>query len=211
MAKTAYLTFDDGPTKNSQAIRDILDQGHAKGTFFIQGNHIQEKYRELLQKMAQEGHYLGLHSMTHQHDWLYVHQDHPQNFLGEMREVQELLAGITGHESTLYRPPFGSHGNFTDPLAQTMKESGLRCWDWHIDTKDWDIATTAEEIFDKVKTYIEENVAPSPVVILFHEHHESTLQSLPRVIKYLQSKGYHMKAYQESEHFTLNSLQIEGL
>ena len=32
--KVIYLTFDDGPSKNTKRILDILDKYHAKATFF---------------------------------------------------------------------------------------------------------------------------------------------------------------------------------
>ena len=37
--KVVYLTFDDGPSENTQAILDILNQYGAKATFFITGGH----------------------------------------------------------------------------------------------------------------------------------------------------------------------------
>ena len=37
--KVVYLTFDDGPSKNTQPILDILEQYGAKATFFITGGH----------------------------------------------------------------------------------------------------------------------------------------------------------------------------
>ena len=33
--KVVYLTFDDGPSANTQRVLDILDQYDAKATFFI--------------------------------------------------------------------------------------------------------------------------------------------------------------------------------
>ena len=36
--KVVYLTFDDGPSQNTQRVLDILDRYHAKATFFVTGN-----------------------------------------------------------------------------------------------------------------------------------------------------------------------------
>lgn len=33
--KVMYLTFDDGPSQNTQEILDILDRFHVKATFFV--------------------------------------------------------------------------------------------------------------------------------------------------------------------------------
>lgn len=35
--KVVYLTLDDGPSKNTQAVLDILDKYNAKATFFVTG------------------------------------------------------------------------------------------------------------------------------------------------------------------------------
>ena len=37
--KTVYLTFDDGPSENTQKVLDILDQYDAKATFLLRGRN----------------------------------------------------------------------------------------------------------------------------------------------------------------------------
>ena len=37
--KTVYLTFDDGPSENTQKVLDILDKYNAKATFFVTGTN----------------------------------------------------------------------------------------------------------------------------------------------------------------------------
>ena len=37
--KVVYLTLDDGPSKNTQAVLDILDKYNAKATFFCYRSH----------------------------------------------------------------------------------------------------------------------------------------------------------------------------
>ncbi len=40
--KVVALTFDDGPTENVNELLPILDQYHAKATFFLIGSEIEE-------------------------------------------------------------------------------------------------------------------------------------------------------------------------
>ena len=37
--KVVYLTLDDGPSKNTQAVLDILDKYNAKATIFCYRSH----------------------------------------------------------------------------------------------------------------------------------------------------------------------------
>jgi peptidoglycan/xylan/chitin deacetylase (PgdA/CDA1 family) len=40
-SKAAYLTFDDGPSSNTAAVLDVLNQYNVKATFFVIGNDTQ--------------------------------------------------------------------------------------------------------------------------------------------------------------------------
>ena len=42
--KVAYLTFDDGPSKTTEEVLDILAQYQVKATFFVCGADNNEKY-----------------------------------------------------------------------------------------------------------------------------------------------------------------------
>lgn len=53
--KVVYLTFDDGPSQNTQRVLDILDRYHAKATFFVTGNG--QKYNYLIQEAHKRQYY----------------------------------------------------------------------------------------------------------------------------------------------------------
>ena len=63
--KVVALTFDDGPTKNVEAVLSLLELYHVKATFFLIGNEI-EKNPEEAKKIVQAGHQVGNHSYSHQ-------------------------------------------------------------------------------------------------------------------------------------------------
>ena len=59
------LTFDDGPSGEiTQQLLDGLAQRNVHATFFLCGYRIAQ-YPELAQRMAEDGHELGLHSDRH--------------------------------------------------------------------------------------------------------------------------------------------------
>lgn len=69
--KVAYLTFDDGPSKYTPQILDILRENDIKATFFITGWCIDGK-EHILKQVADEGHTIALHSYSHDYDKIYA-------------------------------------------------------------------------------------------------------------------------------------------
>ena len=59
-----YLTFDDGPSANTEEILSILREKDVKATFFVvtRGG---EKAVSSMKQIVAEGHTLGMHSYTH--------------------------------------------------------------------------------------------------------------------------------------------------
>lgn len=62
--KTIYLTFDDGPSTNTNKVLDTLNEYNVKATFFLIGNQIKDQ-EEVVKRTQDEGHSIGLHTYTH--------------------------------------------------------------------------------------------------------------------------------------------------
>ena len=200
-----YLTFDDGPSPNTSRILDLLAEYQIQGTFFFVGNEIleYENSAAVMQRALDEGHYIGLHSMTHDIQHLYRVPGAHNNFYNEMRELQSLIYELTGgFETYLYRAPFGTRGMFTSGHIRTMIDSDFNCWDWHVDTEDWKLRSV-DEILRKIKVDMESNLQPEKAVILLHER-DITLRALPRIIEYYQNLGYIFMSYHPDNHFRIN-------
>ena len=210
--KVAFLTFDDGPTRNTDTILDILAEYDVQGTFFVLGSSIQNQSNSelVLNRMIDENHYIGLHSMTHDIKRLYQGQGAAQNFLKEMIEVQDLVKEITdGFESHLFRAPYGTYGTFSSQHTQLMVNSDLKGWDWNIDSNDWR-ATSTSQIMKNIKHGIEGSNNPNQLVVLFHEK-DITVEALPSVIEYLLEQGYELLPYDPSYHFPMNLINDPNL
>ena len=69
-AHKVYLTFDDGPSANTDEILDILDRYGVKATFFVVGREGSQA-EDALRRIVEEGHTLGMHSYTHDYDQIY--------------------------------------------------------------------------------------------------------------------------------------------
>lgn len=62
--KKVYLTFDDGPSKNTNKILDILDEYHVKATFFLTGRE-DKKSLQLYREIIKRGHTVGKIGRAH--------------------------------------------------------------------------------------------------------------------------------------------------
>ena len=92
-----YLTFDDGPTIGiTEKILAILKSYNAKATFFCVGNNVQKQPKEY-QKIIDQGHSVGNHTMTHPMGW----GKSKKLYLKDIKKAEELI------NSNLFRPPYG--------------------------------------------------------------------------------------------------------
>ncbi len=203
--KTAYLTFDDGPTASTSQILDILQNYHVQATFFMIEPKIWN-YQEEVKRMIAENHAIGSHSVTHQKNIVYKN---PKSLLEEMQKTRDTLYTITGVDSRLIRVPYGSKPYLTAPFRNVLAEHHFQVWDWNVDSNDWRF--TKEEILNTVKKQVkklnEKNITP---VILFHDRKE-TAEILPAIIEFLQAEGYELKAHDSEQHFMVNFWNDERL
>ncbi len=198
--KVIYLTFDDGPSKYTQEVLNILKQENIKATFFVIGSHA-EQFQSLIKSEKQYGHYVGLHSMTHDYRKLYTQG----NFLSEMKEVQQILQRVIHENPMLCRPPYGSKPGLTQDLRNQVAEAGLKIWDWTIDSLDWKYnKVPLEESVPKIVENVISQANNDKEIVLMHDIHPQSIKALPEIIKQLKIKGYIFRAYSEKEHMPLN-------
>lgn len=181
---TVYLTVDDGPSKNTARILDILDQYQAKATFFMLEPAMAAHSEELV-RMAEEGHALGMHGVTHKKELVYKSAD---SVVEEMLTGQARIAELTGVTTTLFRAPYGSKPYMTADYRQAVLDAGLSMWDWNVDSLDWKYRS--DEYVAHTITQLENLKAKGRTpVILIHDT-EKTADSLPQLLDYLVEHGY---------------------
>lgn len=198
--KVAYLTFDDGPGKYTAELLNILQQNNAKATFFLIGENV-KLFSELVKREKKEGHYVGMHSMTHDFKKLYTNGE----YVNEMKEDQSLIANILGESPILTRPPYCSKPGLNESLRNKVVDAGFKVWDWTIDSLDWKYNNMQ---VDAASTQIAQNVltgaTESQEVILMHDIHPQSVAAVPAIIQGLKEKGYELEAYHEEDHFSVN-------
>ncbi len=187
-SRTVYLTFDDGPHKVSDQILTMLDEYDAKATFFMLDGNM-KSFPEAVKRMAENGHSLGAHGVTHDKKRIY---HSPQTVVAEMNQTLNTIKEITGINSSLIRTPYGSAPHMTEPYKKAVDESGYLMWDWNIDSKDWYYRD--KRLVDyTIAQIVEQSIKQEPLVILLHER-EETLAQLPELLKYLKEQNYSFKA-----------------
>lgn len=190
--KTAYLTFDDGPSANTETILDILDTYNVKATFFVIYN---ESRKEMYKDIVDRGHTIALHSYTHDYDVIYKT---PEAFYQDMDNLSDVIKEVTGVETKIYRFPGGSSNiyggksgtNVMGTIAKEMEARGYEYYDWNVDSGDADRASVdADKLVAKIK---ERTEGYKDAMILMHDAKtkQTTAEALPEIIEYLQSEGY---------------------
>ncbi|MGL4848790.1 MAG: polysaccharide deacetylase family protein [Clostridium sp.] len=193
--KVIYLTFDDGPSKiPCTQILDILKAQNVKGTFFILGNEIKGN-EDILKRIADEGHALGLHSMTHDRNNLYSND---KNFLKEMLDLQILIKDITGVQSNILRFPFGANNNtysLKKSLVTLLHENNLKIYDWTLDSKDGEFFSAPPSTFINASKSKEDNIT-----LLMHcgTVNKNSPKALSDIITYYKDNGYTFKIIDET-------------
>ncbi len=185
--KVVYLTFDDGPGENTEALLDILDDYGVKATFFIVGNRV-EGFESTVNRIIEEGHSLGMHSYTHNYADLYFDLD---NFVTEINLEQDELFEITGEVINLFRFPGGSSNSLSaQPISlfvDYLNEQNIVYYDWNVSSGDSGGKLTAENVYDNVMSGIEKQEVS---VVLMHDSTEkqTTFDAVPQIIETLQAE-----------------------
>ena len=196
--KIAYLTFDDGPGANTEKILRILNQHHVKATFFIVGSSL-NKHKSVIKQLVQKGHYVGLHSMSHDAKKLYPANKTSTTFIGEFIQEKKILYDLIGYDTSLIRAPYGSKPYIDKSFRTDIVNAGFKMWDWTIDSGDWKCPGCASKIVQCIKN----NLQRRTEVILLHEL-KQTVQALPEIITHLKQQGYELHPYRPDEHVVSN-------
>lgn len=190
--KVVYLTFDDGPSKNTKAILEILDKYNVKATFFITGED--ESHRDLIKEAYDAGHTIGLHTYSHKYSEVYASVDAYFKDLDKIGKIAEEQLGFVpcfirfpGGASNMISAQY-SKGIMTK-LVDQVQEKGYQYYDWNLDSGDG-AGKGKEDLICNSQTD-----ELSHVMLLCHDAgaKEETVEALPSIIEYYQQKGYEFR------------------
>ena len=198
--RTVYLTFDDGPSRNTQAILEVLEQEEVPATFFVTAQDAAE-YPQLYQEIAARGYPIGLHCARHDYMQLYQSAD---AFFQDQQQLRELIMQKTGLDPKLVRLPGGSLNSFASEavmgdIIARLEAKGYTYFDWNVASGDDKVQggpVSAEKI---LKTVIEGAGKTTSPVILLHDTHPCTTtpEATREIIQYFKNQRYHFSVLTE--------------
>ncbi|MCM3746632.1 polysaccharide deacetylase family protein [Paenibacillus pasadenensis] len=151
--KEIALTFDDGPDPvYTPRLLDLLARHDARATFFVVGAHA-ERHPELLQRMRDEGHTIGIHNYVHKTNWIM----RPKTVKRQIALTADVIKRATGQAPSLYRPPWGIVN-----LFDFSKKGQYKIVLWSGIFGDW----KSHENSKKLKNRLVKKLKPGEVLLL---------------------------------------------
>ena len=191
--KTIYLTFDDGPSDRTIEVLDILKEYDIKATFFVtcqQEIQTEEKYTNILKRIVEEGHTIGVHTYSHNYKDIYSSVD---SFLKDFEMISDHILKHTGVTPNIFRFAGGSRNSFNKDTAQDiideMTSRGYVYYDWNVSAEDAVGKVTEQQVINNI---IQTMGKKTRAFVLMHdsEYMISTVNALNDIIQYGINQNY---------------------
>jgi peptidoglycan/xylan/chitin deacetylase (PgdA/CDA1 family) len=176
------LTFDDGPDpRYTPDILDTLAEHDVRAMFFVCGERA-DAHRDLVSRMADEGHVVGNHTWSHP----LLTRLTRSRIRSQMERTSDVIEEVYGERPQWFRAPYGA---WNRAAFQIGADLGMEPLAWTVDTLDW-TTPGARSIARRV----EKGAAPG-VVVLSHDAGGDRSQSVKALRAYLPElldSGYHV-------------------
>ncbi|MDG9721124.1 polysaccharide deacetylase family protein [Streptomyces sp. DH24] len=180
--RTMVLTFDDGPDpRYTPDILDTLAEHDVRAMFFVCGE-MADANRDLVSRMADEGHVVGNHTWSHP----LLTRLSRSRIRSQMERTSDVIEETYGERPQWFRAPYGA---WNRAAFQIGADLGMEPLAWTVDTLDW-TTPGARAIARRV-----ENGAAPGVVVLSHDAGGDRSQSVKALRSYLPDlldSGYHV-------------------
>ncbi len=190
--KTAYLTFDDGPSKDiTPQILNILNKYGIKASFFVIGTEC-TNFPEMLIKVKEDGNAICNH--TYSHNYKAIYSSIP-SFDKDVKRCDNAIKSVLGdsYSPKYIRFPGGGFGKKYLPYRNSVKQEGYIPVNWNIDTGDsLGKNVPAAKLIENVKQQLKNVPKGHDVIVLMHDMtgKQTTAEALPSIIEYLKAQGY---------------------
>lgn len=186
-SKDIYVTFDLGYEAGYTAkILDVLKENNVPAAFFITAHYVNTA-SDLVQRMIDEGHIVGNHTVNH--------KSMPSISEAELeKELMNLHTGIYekfGYEMKYVRPP---KGEYSERSLNTTVKLGYIPVMWSFAYADWDEAKQPSQS-DGINKII--NNVHNGEIMLLHATSKTNMEILDTVIKQIKDMGYEFKSLDE--------------
>lgn len=185
--RVIYLTFDDGPGAYTDQLLNILAKYNVKATFFVidTGNY------STMKRIVNEGHAIGIHSVTHNYRQIYASMD---AYFDDLYSMQQIIYEQTGVRTTLMRFPGGSSNTVSrfnrgvmSKLTKAVEYAGFQYFDWNVDSDDAGRANSAKKVYENVTRGVSYRQIS---IVLQHDIKPATINAIERIIQWGLNNGY---------------------
>ena len=185
--KIIYLTFDNGYEAGyTTQILDTLKQNEVKATFFITAHYLNTA-SELVQRMIQEEHIVGNHTVNHKS----MPEITEEEIKEEVMKLHQAVYEKFGYEMKYIRPP---KGEFSERTILATNNLGYTHVMWSFAYVDWDEKKQPDE--EKAKKTILDNLHNGEIILL-HGNSKTNANILDSIIKEIKTQGYEIKKLDE--------------
>ncbi|MEV6957656.1 polysaccharide deacetylase family protein [Streptomyces sp. NPDC051207] len=180
--RTMVLTFDDGPDpRYTPDILDTLAKHDVRAMFFVCGE-MADAHRDLVSRMADEGHVVGNHTWSHP----LLTRLTRSRIRSQLERTSDVIEEVYGEPPQWFRAPYGAWNRATFQIGADL---GMEPLAWTVDTLDWTTPGVRS-----ITRRVEKGAAPG-VVVLSHDAGGDRSQSVRALRAYLPElldSGYHV-------------------
>lgn len=189
--KLVAFTFDDGPSKYTLDIANILEEYNASATFFEVGYNI-KAHPEITKELSERGFEIANHTTDHSK----LTKLTEAKYLSKINDNNAIFKELTGKDMPYLRPPYGSYND------KIKASAGVPIVTWSLDTRDWE-SRNKDKVIEMVMNNIKEGD-----IILFHDLYESTRDAVKELMPLLKEQGY--QAVSVGELFKSKGITLEA-
>ncbi len=188
--KVVYLTFDDGPSKYTARLLDILDKYGVKATFFVTNQF--PSYQYMIGETARRGHTIALHTYSHKYESVYASDD---AYYADLQKIQDVVVAQTGSPSYIIRFPGGTNNTVSRKhspgimtrLSQSVGERGYVYTDWNVSSGDaGGTKSTSGVVNNVIKGIQKKNTS----IVLQHDITSYSVEAVDQILSWGIANGY---------------------
>jgi|GEM_PF-6784710 len=187
--KTAYLTFDSGPSGYTEQVLDVLKSHDVHATFFVVGTE-GKRYPTTLRRIAQEGHVVANHTYSNVSADVFSNMASFELQLTRAEDELYKVLGDGGFDGRLLRLPEAYDPRLL-PFMDKAISLGYDYYFWNVYSGDLGSSTS----LDKQKAQLLQEIEAAgegDIIIQLHDHQPQTMTALtlPWLIQTLTEQGY---------------------
>ena len=182
--KYIYLTFDLGYEAGyTNTILDALKENNVNATFFITAHYVNTA-SDILQRMINEGHIVGNHTVNHKS----MPDLSDEELKKEVMTLHQTIYEKYGYEMKYLRPPKGEYSERTLQLTDSL---GYKSVMWSFAYVDWDEKKqpSKEDAMKKIIGNLHNGE-----IMLLHATSKTNSEIMNDMIKKVKDEGYEFRS-----------------